>query len=120
MKEAKKNPVNRCFGNCPNNPKKYGKPKFLPPPVQKREEEVKRILLATAERKKANRTIGSLLSQFKGRYSLLQLLPLIKRLYPYALAVAIERVEGQRSRHELSMEKVVELEKFKASLKQEK
>ncbi|MEK7664996.1 MAG: hypothetical protein AAB361_02555 [Patescibacteria group bacterium] len=106
MKEAKKSLVNR-FGNYPKNPD------------QSKEEKVKRILLTVAEKRRANKAIGSLLAEFKGRYSLLQLLPLIKRRYPFLLPTAIERVERQKNRNELKMEKIIEFEAFKDSLKQE-
>lgn len=45
MKETRRNPVNRCFGN--------GKSKALPLTERQREEEVKRILLTADEGKKA-------------------------------------------------------------------
>ncbi|MDP2741100.1 MAG: hypothetical protein Q8O66_00200 [bacterium] len=106
MKEAKENRVNRCFEECPRDSDRQ------------KEKKVKMILLATAEKKKANKEIASLLSQFKDRYSILQLLPLIKRRYPSLLTFAIERVECQRSRNELSIEGIVEFETFKASLEQ--
>ncbi len=72
----------------------------------------------TQKRKRANKEIKMLISQFKGRYSLLDCLPVIKRRYPsYVLDVALERVERQRERNELSMERVHEFERFKESLK---
>lgn len=106
MKEAQRIQVNRCFGDCPEN---SGKQK---------EEKVKRILLTATEKRRMNKAIGSLLCQFKGRYSLLQLLPLIKKRYSSLLESAIERVEEQKNRNGLSMDKIVEFEAFKASLKE--
>lgn len=87
-------------------------------PEQQKEREANEVS-ADVQRKKASKALASLLCQFKGRYSILQLLPLIKNRYPSLLAFAIERVEEQRRRNELSITKIVELERFKASLEQE-
>ncbi|TSC94665.1 MAG: hypothetical protein CEN87_386 [Parcubacteria group bacterium Licking1014_1] len=125
MEKMQKNQVNRCFGKHLKNPKESSKPKALPLTEQQREEKARRTFLAAAaterkkKKKKTNREIGSLLKEYKGRYSLLQLLQVIKLRYPSLLMAAIERVEGQRNRNELSMEKIAWFETFKASLKQE-
>ena len=109
-KKAQKLPVNRCFGgNCPKNPQKT------------REEQIKELLMDVNQRRRANREISRLLKQFKGRYSLLKCLELIGRRYPlYVLKVAIERVEKQRMRDELTMEEIIDFERFKASLDEPK
>jgi len=44
-----------------------------------------------------------------------------QRGYPdYVLAVAIERVEAERKRDELTFEEIMDFEEFKASLDQQK
>ena len=84
---------------------------------EERKEEIKNILPGNKERRRANEEISYLLLQFKGRYSILDCLGLIKRRYsPYVLEVALERVERKKERNELSMEEVVEFERFKQSL----
>lgn len=100
--------------------KKSGKPKALPLTEQQREEKVKMILLVATERKRrkrANREIGYLLQQHNK--SPLELLPLIKWRHPFWLTVAIEIVEEQRSRNELSKDDLAWFKEFKISLKQE-
>lgn len=114
MKVQKKPVVNRCFGdkNCPRGQE------------QQKEKKIKRILLATtaaerkkAERKRAERVLNDLLRQFHGKKGIDQLLPVIKLRYPPAvLQLAIERVE--RKQDELSWERRVDFELFKASLQQ--
>jgi hypothetical protein len=120
MEKGKKNPVNRCFGNYPKNPKKSDKPK--PPPLadQQKDEEVKRILLEANQKKNAEREMSSLLKQFGGRYSVLDLLGLIRCRFPWLLDFAIEKVERQKRRNVLSLNQIVEFEQFKLSLKEEK
>lgn len=100
--------TNRCFGgkNCPQSSKQ-----------QQRTEKIKEVLTDAVKRKRANKELNSLLSQFHGRKSIFQLLPVIKRrCLPAVLALALERVEGRRDA--LSMEDLVFFEAFKASLKQ--
>ncbi len=122
MIRARKNQVNRCFdfGNCPKKQKRSDKPIVPPPEEKQKEEAIKKALIEAAERKKADRILGDVRSQFKGRYSILQILPLLEYRYPSLLKRAIERVEGQKSRNELSIEEDVFFESFKASLEQKK
>ena len=107
MKKARKEQINRCFGKCPKNSD------------QQNGEKVKKILPSIAERRKADRAIGDVRRQFRGRYSLLQILPLLERRYPLLLTRAIERIEGQKARDELSFEEIIFFETFKASLSRE-
>ena len=123
MKRVRKNQVNRCFGICPKKPKNGDKPK--PPPLteQQKEEKIKRILIEAAEKKKrkrAEKEISSLLREYKSRYSVLKLLPLIKWKYPWLLEAAVKKVEGQKNRSKLSLDEIVEFEELKISLKKEK
>ena len=68
-------------------------------------------------RKRANKEISELLIQFKGRYSILDCLQLIRRRYPdYVLKVAIERIERKKKRDGLSLDELLEFERFKKSL----
>lgn len=104
MKNAQKSQVNRCFP--------------LPPTGQQREEEIKRTLLADAKKRwkrRANEEIEYLIQRHKK--TLLQLLPLIKQRHPFWLTTAIEGVEEQGKRNELSMDEIKEFRTFKASLK---
>jgi hypothetical protein len=105
MNEVKQTPVNRCFGaSCPKNAE------------QQKKEGIKELLITAAERRRANKEIDYLLQRFHGRKSILDLLPAMKqRDFPlYVIRVAVERVE--RRRNGLSIEELMELEAFKASL----
>ena len=107
MEKAQEFRVNRCFGgNCPQNPR------------QKKEQKIKEVLSDAHQRRRANQEISHLLKMFHGRRKLRDLLWAMKqRGYPdYVLAMAIERVEAQRKRNELTVEEVMDLEEFKASL----
>jgi len=100
-------PVNRCFGgNCP------------PKPSQKKEQKIKEVLLDASQRRRANKEICHLLKIFHGTRKLRELLRAMKqRGYPdYVLKVAIERVEAERKRNELTFEEIRDFEEFKASL----
>jgi len=107
MNEAQKIPVNRCFGGQ------------SPPEQQAKEEKVKKLLLTASQRKMANNAIRTLVNERHCRLSaLLEMMELWvahKRLSLFVFEVLIERVEGQRSRHELKFDEIVELEKAKAS-----
>ncbi|MEK7541151.1 MAG: hypothetical protein AAB529_02885 [Patescibacteria group bacterium] len=118
MKEVKKNQVNRCFRECHKKSKKSGEPKALPLTEQQKEEKIKKALL----RKKADKALKDIRSEHNNRYSIFQLLRLLEHRYPSLLARAVERVEGQKNRNELTDNEVMEFETFKASLlqKQEK
>ena len=104
MEETKKVQVNRCFeDNCPQESN------------QKREQKIKEVLTEAVQRKRANREINSLREQFHHKKSILEFLQVIKRrCSPMALTVALERVE--RRRDVFTMDDIVFLERFKASL----
>lgn len=110
MREAQANqkiPVNRCFGgNCPQKPE------------QGKEQKIKEVLFTASQRRRANREISHLLKTFHGTRKLRELLKAMKqRGYPdYVLKVAIERVEAERKRDELTFEEIMDFEEFKASL----
>lgn len=107
MEKAQKLRVNRCFGDsCHQNPK------------EQREQKIKEVLSDASQRRRANKEISQLLKMFHGRRKLRELLWAMKqRGYPdYVLTVAIERVEAERKRNELTVEEVVDFEEFKTSL----
>jgi hypothetical protein len=108
MNEAQKIPVNRCFGG-----------QSPPDQQQTKEEKVKKLLLTAGQRKLANNAIRTLVNERHCRLSaLLEMMELWvahKRLSLFVFEVLIERVEAQRSRHELKFDEIVELEKAKAS-----
>ena len=112
MKEAKQRvQINRCFENkCPEKSDK------------EKEQQIKDVLLTASQRRRANREISHLLKTFHGTRKLRELLRAMKqRGYPdYVLAVAIERVEAERKRDELTFEEIMDFEEFKASLDQQK
>jgi hypothetical protein len=97
--------VNRCFA---------GK---QPQKTISREEQVKELLLASQQRKRAEKELSNLLALFRGKKSLLQLLPVIKLRYSKpVLTVAIERIE--RRKDDLCITDQIFFEEFKNSLKQ--
>ena len=114
MKEAKQNqqiPANRCFGgNCPQKPN------------PEKEQKIKDVLFTASQKRRANKEISHLLKTFHGTRKLRELLRAMKqRGYPdYVLAVAIERVEAETKRDELTFEEIMDFEEFKASLDQQK
>lgn len=117
MKRAKKNQINRCFESPPKATRMGKKPESPPLTDQQKDEEVKRILLAAAEQKRKEKEVASLLKQFRGRYSVLDLLELIRHRFPWLLDFAIEKVERQKKRGRLSMNEIVRFEKFKTAIK---
>ena len=106
MNQAQRNPgVNRCLDG--NQPQK----------TKSREEQVKELLLESQQKKRAEKELSNLLALFRGRKSLLQLLPVIKLRYSKSvLTVAIERIE--RRKDDLSIMDQIFFEGFKNSLKQ--
>lgn len=101
MNQAQRNLANRCFGEQTA--------------AKQREDEVKRLLAEAQERKNAEKQLKNLLLQFKGKKSLLHLLPVIKLRWPKAvLTLAIERIE--RKKDALSIDDLVFFENFKAEL----
>ena len=102
--EAKVGQTNRCFGNDSQNKQ------------QQKQQKVKEVLFTAGEMRRAKNELNSLLLQFRGRKSILQLLPVIKRRCSLAtLTMALERVEFRK--HDLDMEDQVFFEEFKNSLK---
>ncbi len=85
-KEAQKPPIKRCLdgsANCPPNSNKG------------REEQVKELLINATERRKEKAKIKNLLKQFRGRYDLVDLLPLVARKYlPTTMLVLLERIKN--------------------------
>ena len=66
--------------------------------------------------RRAKNELNALLLQFRGRKSILQLLPVIKRRCSLAtLTMAIERLECKK--HEFDVEDLVFFEEFKRTLK---
>jgi hypothetical protein len=101
MNQAQRNPANRCFGGQTA--------------AKQREDEVKRLLAEAQERKNAEKQLKNLLLQFRGKKSLLHLLPVIKLRWPKSvLTLAIERIE--RKKDALSIDDLVFFENFKAEL----
>jgi len=73
--------------------------------------------LASQQRKRAEKELSNLLALFRGKKSLLQLLPVIKLRYSKpVLTVAIERIE--RRKDDLCITDQIFFEEFKNSLKQ--
>jgi hypothetical protein len=107
MKKTSHNkPVNRCFADNspPQNPKK-------------REEQIKDLLTEQQRRKRAERELASMLKQFAGKKSLLQLLPAIqRRCSKDALLLAVERIE--RKKDDLSIDDRIYFEGFKTTITQ--
>ena len=102
--EAKVGQTNRCFGNDSQNKQ------------QQKQQKVKEVLFTAGEMRRAKNELNSLLLQFRGRKSILQLLPVIKRRCSLAtLTMALERVESRK--HDLSMDDQIFFEEFKNSLK---
>jgi hypothetical protein len=101
MNKAQRNPANRCFNNQTA--------------AKQQEDEVKRLLAEANERKNAEKQLKNLMLQFKGKKSLLHLLPVIKLRWPKAvLTLAIERIE--RKKDALAIDDLVFFENFKAGL----
>jgi hypothetical protein len=101
MNQAQRNPANRCFDS-----------KMA---AKQQEDQVKRLLAEAQERKNAEKQLKNLLMQFKGKKSLLHLLPVIKLRWPKAvLTLAIERIE--RKKDALPIDDLVFFENFKAEL----
>ena len=116
MKEEKRGPVNRCFGA--KSPKNSD---------QEKEEALKAVLKKAAEKRKedarredAGRVLKNLRVRLR-RKRLADLLTLAETLVkrgempPYVFEELIRRIEGQRTRNELSLKEIVDLEKAKAS-----
>ena len=87
-----------------------------------KEQQIKDVLLTASQRRRANKEISHLLKTFHGTRKLRELLRAMKqRGYPdYVLKIAIERVEAERKRDELTFEEIMDFEEFKASLDQQK
>jgi hypothetical protein len=104
MNEAQKNPVNRHFAN-------QQKPKT-------KEEQIKDLLLDAKRKKDCEKQLSNLLRQFRGKKSILQLLPVIRHRYPHLIDTAIKRLDNKKE--SLPIEDLIYLEGFKASLTEKK
>lgn len=79
----------------------------------KGEQKTKEVLSETVQRKRANKLIDELLRQHRGK-RIIDILPAIKKNFPSALAVALERVE--RRKDDLSGSDLIFLANFKLTL----
>lgn len=99
-----------------------------PKPISK-EDKVKQLLKEVAEKKSAETQLKNLLLQFRGKKSILQLLPVIKlRFSESVLKLAIERAKknihrkkpkGKRDERE-QLEQLMELRQYEDSLAEKK
>jgi len=100
-----KKSINQVFAD-----KKSSQPK-------KREEKIKELLTEQQRKRRTERELASMLEHFRGKKSLLQLLPVIqKKCSRDALLLAVERIE--RKKNDLPIEDRIYFEGFKSTIAQ--